>query len=339
MKTIAFLDNKLNHSFDEFEEIQNQLIKILSNKYNFISQRKTKKTSLFLAALFSKIHSLFVSDLLFINGTSCAFLFPLIRLISKKKIIVFSSRVKLSNNTIFYKFYFTLKENIANKFAHAKIVDHLYSKENHVNSALLVRAFPGGNHVEHVESSSNDHRFFRFLKYQYVMSICDVRPENKIEIVLEGFTQTNKMFLVIIGDWNNSSYSKNLKNKYSTFSNIFMMDPISNKRSLDLIRSNAFIYLQTNDSSDRNILLIEAMCSNLPILAFNNINNNLLTEGAAAYFTHSDEINKYITNVNLEKLKNNVLAMGEISKRCYRWKTVCKKYESLIDNLLSAKSN
>jgi hypothetical protein len=81
------------------------------------------------------------------------------------------------------------------------------------------------------------------------------------------------------------------------------------------------------------------MCSNLPILAFNNINNNLLTEGAAAYFTNSDEINKYVTNVNIEKLKNNVLAMGEISKRCYRWKTVCKKHESLIDNLLSAKSN
>ncbi len=327
MKKIAFLDSKVKKSFDEFEQIQLQLIKAFGEKYNFISKKK------------STIQTLFVSDLLFIKGTSYALLFPLIRLISKKKIITISSKLKLINTNYFLKFYFFLKEKIADKFAHAIIVDHLTSNENNTNSALLVHILPGGDHVEHIESSSNDHRIFRFLKYQYVMSICDVRPENKIEIVLEGFTQANKMFLVIIGDWNNSNYGINLKNKYSTFSNIFMLDPIDDKRSLDLIRSNAFIYLQTNHSSDRNILLIEAMCSNLPILAFNNINNNLLTEGAAAYFTNSDEINKYVTNVNIEKLKNNVLAMGEISKRCYRWKTVCKKYESLIDNLLSEKSN
>lgn len=341
MKTIAIIDRQSSQtSFSEFEKIRNQLIKMFGAKYNFIGYNNSKKTPLIFNNLFLIIHALFSSDVLFIKGTSYAWLFPFIRLTSNKKIIILTSKLKLKNKNknSYLKFFNLIKEQIAIKFSHINITDHLFSKEYNTSNALHIKMWPGGDHVEHIETTSNDHRAFSFLKYQYVINICSVEPENKIEIILEAFTQIKNKFLVIIGDWESSQYGKNLKHKYSTFSNIFMLYTIDNKRNLDLIRSNAILYLHADNSSDRSILLIEAMSLKLPILALNNITNNLLTEGRAAYFNNSNEINKYLSNISIEKLRNNSLAMTEISSRRYRWSTICEKYESLINDLLSLKT-
>ena len=47
MKKIAFLDSKVKKSFDEFEQIQLQLIKAFGEKYNFISKKKIYNTNTF----------------------------------------------------------------------------------------------------------------------------------------------------------------------------------------------------------------------------------------------------------------------------------------------------
>ena len=79
---------------------------------------------------------------------------------------------------------------------------------------------------------------------------------------------------------------------------------------------------------------MEAMSLKLPVLAFNNTANKSLTEGNASYFLSSEEVNVYLKNTSIEKMRKNAAAMGEISSRRFKWKAIAEKYEFVIHELL-----
>ena len=114
-----------------------------------------------------------------------------------------------------------------------------------------------------------------------------------------------------------------------------MLDPISDKRNLDLIRSNAILYIHAENTNMNSILLREAMSLKLPVFAFNNEANHLMTDGKASYFNTSDDISSYISNMSIEKMRKNSAAMSEISSRKHKWSFISEKYETTIFNVLN----
>ena len=63
-------------------------------------------------------------------------------------------------------------------------------------------------------------------------------------MIIEAFLPLNELNVVIIGNWNNSTFGIELKSKYANFSNILLLDAIYDNRVIDLIRSNCYIYLK-----------------------------------------------------------------------------------------------
>ena len=78
----------------------------------------------------------------------------------------------------------------------------------------------------------------RFLISHTHFKLAALKPENNIHIVTEAFVKLPKHTLGS-GNWNNSEYGKELKEKYKHFpSNIHLFDLIYNQRESHPLRGN-----------------------------------------------------------------------------------------------------
>jgi putative lipase involved disintegration of autophagic bodies len=59
-----------------------------------------------------------------------------------------------------------------------------------------------------------------------------------------------------------------LKEKYISHENIFLLDPIYDQHILNRIRSNCYLYIHGHSAGGTNPSLVEAIYLGLPILAF-----------------------------------------------------------------------
>ncbi len=75
-------------------------------------------------------------------------------------------------------------------------------------------------------------------------------------IILEAFRNFNSLNLVIVGNWSHSDYSRALREDYSAYSNIFLIDPIYEQKKLNAIRSNCYIYLHGHSAGGNKIHLL-----------------------------------------------------------------------------------
>ena len=80
-----------------------------------------------------------------------------------------------------------------------------------------------------------------FFHNPYMFSVCRIEPENNVHMCLELAAKT-KYLLLFIGNWKKSKYGIELKNKYSQYKNIKLLDPIYDPIILGALRSNSSIY-------------------------------------------------------------------------------------------------
>lgn len=367
MKKVAIIGTVgLPANYGGFETLASQIVKNLSNKYEFTvycSSKKYKKherlknylgaklkflplnangaQSIFYDTL-SIIHALFYADVLLVLGVAGAWIFPLVRLFTDKKIIVSIDGIEWKREKwgILAKMYLWWAEKIAVKYSHIDISDNEsiqdYTALRYDSLSRIIEY--GGDHVENIESRNEDHDEFEFLKYLYAIKVCRIEPENNVHLVLEAFAKMDKWFLVIIGNWSNSEYGRELREKYVGFKNIFLLDPIYDTRKLNLLRSNAFIYIHGHSAGGTNPSLVEAMSHGLPVLAFNVAYNRTTTEGKARYFYDADELVAILSKISMERLKESASIMKEIATRRYKWNLISEKYDNLIIESLIVKT-
>ena len=156
-----------------------------------------------------------------------------------------------------------------------------------------------------------------------------------MHLVLEAFEKSSGMPLVLVGNWNNSEYGKQLKERYSHIKNIFLFDPIYNQREIDLIRGNASLYVHGHSAGGTNPSLVEAMYLELPIITFKVSYNITTTENKAIYFSTSDELIGLLDSLTAITLKKLRIEMKSIALRRYNWSSVSRQYELLIEEALS----
>jgi glycosyltransferase involved in cell wall biosynthesis len=173
----------------------------------------------------------------------------------------------------------------------------------------------------------------------YATNVCRIEPENNVHEVLEAFSLLPKHTLVIIGNWKNSSYGKVLQEKYSTFRNLILLDPIYDQRTLDVIRGNALLYVHGHSAGGTNPSLVEAMYLGLPVFAFGVSYNLTTTEQKARYFQKSADLKQLVEKTSIYELKEIGSTMKEIADRRYTWEVIASKYELLIEETLTVNTS
>ena len=349
-----------------FETLTSHLVKQLSSTYDFTvycsgkKYKKEERLSSFEGATLEYINleangiqsipydtlsilkAIRNNDILLVLGVAGAWIFPLIRLFTNKKIIVSIDGIEWKRDkwSLPAKLYLWWAEKIAVKFSHIDISDNEsiqdYTAMRYKTLSRVVEY--GANHTVSVSPNEKDFEKYPFLQNEYAVKVCRIEPENNVHFVLEAFKKHTSKTLVIVGNWENSPYGKKLRETYNSCANIYLLDPIYNQREIDLIRGNAHLYIHGHSAGGTNPSLVEAMYLGLPVISYNVSYNKTTTEGKAIYFDTTEDLVAILEKMNPEVANQLKLTMKSIANRRYTWELIAKKYEQLFEEAMTVNS-
>jgi len=357
LKKIAIVGTVgLPAKYGGFETLAEYLTKYLAKKYSLIvycsSQSYEQKLDCYNQAklvylplkangvqsipydIISIVKSLRYADTLLILGVSGCIILPIIKCISRKKIIVNIDGLEWRRGkwNKYAKWFLKYSEKLAVNNADIVITDNKviqdYVKIEYKKDSELIAY--GADHVEKLNLSQQVIDSFSFLKQRYAFTVCRIEPENNLHIILQAMAKQNSLQVLIIGNWDGSQYGIDLRAKYNNFAHIHLIDPIYDQQILNQIRSNCYIYLHGHSAGGTNPSLVEAMSLGLPILAYGVDYNKETTEGYAQYFSNSTELSGLIAKIDAEDLLSMANKMKEIANRRYRWEIISEQYAGLF---------
>jgi len=274
----------------------------------------------------SLLSAMWRSDVILLLGVSGSTMLPLVRLFSPAKVITNIDGIEWRREKWkgLAKWFLKLSEKIAILFSHEVIADNdaiaEYVKKEYGTDCHVIAY--GGDHALAVAGVPVDELG---LPDQYAFSVCRIEPENNIHMILEGFSR-GQLPLVMVGNWNGSSYGRELRNSYADGEMFYLLDPIYDLGRLKTLRSNALMYVHGHSAGGTNPSLVEAMHFGRPIIAFDCPFNRCTTEGKALFFRNAFGLSKLISEV-LEVGGDEVgAALAEVARRRYVWSEIAKQY-------------
>jgi glycosyltransferase involved in cell wall biosynthesis len=287
----------------------------------------------------SIIKALRKNDVLLILGVAGAWILPFVKFFTNKKIIISIDGIEWKRDkwSLPAKLYLWWAEKMAVRFSHIDISDNESIQDyTALRYKTLSRVIEyGGDHTLKVRPNYEDFVKYPFMKQDYAVKVCRIEPENNVHMVLEAFKQLPNSNLVLVGNWNNSDYGKNLKEEYGNIANIHIYDPIYNQREIDLIRGNAALYVHGHSAGGTNPSLVEAMYLELPIIAFNVSYNKTTTENKAIYFSSAEELVAKLEIVSETEMENLRKEMKSVALRRYTWGKISNQYDLLIKEAIA----
>lgn len=285
--------------------------------------------------IFSILHAILFSDTLLILGVSGCCILPFIRLFTKKKIVINIDGLEWKRNkwSSFTKKFLRYSERMAVLFADVIVADNVeiqkYVKQTYRKESVLIPY--GGDHTKRLKMSIETKERYPFLEKEYAFKVCRIEPENNIEMILEAFSFNSSLQLVLVGNWNNSEFGKEIRNKYKSHKHIHLLDPIYNQTILNEIRCACRVYIHGHSAGGTNPSLVEAMTLGLPIFAYAINYNQSTTANQALYFKDSKELTGLIEKQNKIDLLFYGLKMKEIAAEEYVWSVIAEKYFTLLN--------
>lgn len=302
-------------------------------KYISLSANGMQSVPYDILALFMAAHS---HDTILVLGVSGCLVLPLFRLFyPQKKLIINIDGMEHRRGkwNRFAKWFLKISEAMAIRFSDQIIVDNKgiqgYVSDFYMKDSVLI-AYGGDHALRHIPKEKEFEILFKYKikPKQYSLAICRIEPENNCHIILEAFSQMQKESLVFIGNWNNSRYSRELKQRYGKHPNILLIESLYELDTLYAFRKNCKFYLHGHSAGGTNPSLVEAMYLGCPVLAYDCIFNRETTENQAFYFKNENNLICLITDKkdSRELLGNK---MEAIAKQRYEWKIIVRSYETL----------
>jgi len=280
----------------------------------------------------SMFKALRFGDTFLILGVSGCIVLPLLRLISRKKIVVNIDGLewKRAKWNRLAKWFLRFSEMLAVKFSDQvitdnKVIQDYVAKEYDAKSCLIEY---GGDHVNERPLSTEIKEAYPLSKAPYAFTVCRIEPENNIHIILEAFAQVS-FPLLIVGNFNNSEYGVGLIRKFSNINNIQLCDPIYDQEKLNQLRSNATLYIHGHSAGGTNPSLVEAMSLGLAVVAFDVAYNRETTENKALFFTTADDLIE-ILDTGPEDYHEMGVVMKNIATTRYTWSKIAQKYRHVL---------
>lgn len=282
----------------------------------------------------SLFHAYMTCDVIMSLGTVGCFWLPILKLFSKKKVIVNLDGVddKREKWGTFSRFVIGGARKIAARYAdliigdNKAIQDYIYQTFNRESTLI---EYGGDNASPYYDESKL--QAYGLKAKEYTFKVARIEPENKIDVILEAFAMLPDEKLILVGNWNANEFGKALREKYSSYQNIMMLDPIYEPESINLLRSNCKLYIHGHSAGGTNPSLVEAMYLGLPIIASDVVYNRATTEDRALYFKNSEDLAEKVRKIvtDPENLTEMRASMKSIADRRYTWKVITNKYESL----------
>lgn len=269
-------------------------------------------------------------DTILILGTSGCIFLPVLKRLSKSKIVVNIDGLEHRREKWgkLARCFLRFSEKCAVRNADVIIADNkgiqdYVTKTYHKPSELIAY---GGDHVMRNVSENQQQAILKqygLNAKDYAITVCRIEPENNCHLTLNAFAQTDKT-LVFIGNWNHSSYAQNLYKEYSGKGNIKLLDAIYDLDTLFTLRSHAAYYVHGHSAGGTNPSLVEAMFFGHPVIAYNVVYNRETTHNQAYYFSSTEELVQILFRKDLDGT-----ILKQIAEDNYTWRHIAKQYEAL----------
>lgn len=172
---------------------------------------------------------------------------------------------------------------------------------------------------------------YNLTEHNYFMLMARMEPENNIEMILDGFHQSNseKHFL-IVGNVSNP-FGQYLTRKYNSDNRILFAGAIFDKLITSSLQTWSHMYFHGHSVGGTNPSLLEAMAGQALIAAHDNSFNEAVLGTDANYFSSSTDVQLLISTVKRHKkedemMKNNLMKIQNI----YCWDKIITQYEQLL---------
>lgn len=284
--------------------------------------------------MISMLKAIRFADVLLILGISGCIFLPFIKLISSKKIIVNIDGLEWRRGKWgrVAKWYLKLSEAVAVRFSDVVVSDNKaiqdYVFREYGRESVLIAY--GGDHAVHSLCGSDILSRYGLVEHRYAFKVCRIEPENNIDMIIDSFKNYCGLDLVIVGNWGNSDYGADLKNKYALLEHVHLLDPIYDQNILNQLRMACHVYIHGHSAGGTNPSLVEAMSLGLPIIAYGCVFNRETTCNQALYFDSSDELVSLLGNLNSKSLGDLGLNMKKLADCMYTWETVSSSYAKIF---------
>lgn len=287
------------------------------------------------SSIFYDIVSLFSAakrkdDVILLLGVSGAVALPLVRLLTKARIVTNIDGVEWKREkwSGLAKAFLRISERVAVRFSHFVIADN-QGIADHVKAEYgadcEVIAY-GGDHAIAVDGFE----YYGTLPEKFVLGLCRIEPENNVEMILEAFSQEGSPDLVFIGNWASSEFGTAMRGRFGSYENIHLLDPIYDTGVLKTIRSSAFAYVHGHSAGGTNPSLVEMMHFELPIFAFDCSFNRYTTDQKALYFSSSSDLAELVVQTHEYDASACAGAMKSLANERYTWARVGQQYFDLL---------
>ncbi|WP_155660099.1 DUF1972 domain-containing protein [Aliivibrio fischeri] len=263
-------------------------------------------------------------DVVLILGVSGCIFLPIFSKLSRCKIVTNIDGLEWKRDkwSKLAKRFLKFSESLAVKYSDSVITDNkaigdYVLEEYGVSSAVI--AYGGDHALRDIEVNDSDR--------EYALSICRIEPENNIEMILKAFSKS-RYDLKFVGNWDANEYGKRLKQKYSKYKNIEIIDPIYNLDTLFSLRKRSSIYIHGHSAGGTNPSLVEMMHFGVPIIAYDCNFNRYTTHNYAKFFSDSEELIEHISMCN-DSWKEFGRQLSYVAQQQYSWKRINEQYESL----------
>lgn len=275
-------------------------------------------------------------DVLLIMGVSGCIFLPFIKPFTKKIILnIDGAEWKRGKWNRFAKWFLKLSEKWGVKYAdivisdNKVIQDYVFSEYGKYSELIAY----GGDNVLSIPLRDETSMRYEITSKKYAFKVCRIEPENNLDLILEAFSKLNYP-LLIVGNWNNSLYGIELRQRYLEYSNLHLLDPIYEQETIDELRGNCALYIHGHSVGGTNPSLVEAMNLGLCCLVYDVSYNRETTENQAYYFQDVTSLKELVVNF-ISDNDSAVLDCGarmlEIAQRRYRWSVITDSYCKLID--------
>lgn len=177
---------------------------------------------------------------------------------------------------------------------------------------------------------------YELNKEKYFMLMARMEPENNIEMILNGFHNSNSSNkFIVIGNTVNS-FGKYITGKFGADQRIIFAGAIYDQSIIHNLIHFSKLYFHGHSVGGTNPSLLEAMAAGAMIAVHDNEFNRAVTGDNAYYFNSAKDIQQLIESGVDETIKEKMTASNlEKIRHQYNWPAVIDQYEDYISSCYS----
>ncbi len=163
---------------------------------------------------------------------------------------------------------------------------------------------------------------------EYFMLMARMEPENNIETILRGYTDSGHPFPFLVVGHTGNAYGKKMIQIFGKEKNIRFAGAIFDQEKLYGLRHHCRLYFHGHSVGGTNPSLLEAMASAASIAAHDNPYNRAVTGEDARYFTTAADVKTIIQDNGIYAI--HIASNLQKIQHTYNWQRIVDQYESFI---------